>query len=101
MTPTSALPFGSQELIRESSDRWKQFEGLEEATLLRLPILRDLANALHTEKSHNLATRKHDHALQLKSWQTRIYELRGCHPLTGDLMELLTGKAQAKKRALI
>jgi hypothetical protein len=99
-TPSSPveLPPGSETLLAESSERWRQREGARDATLLRLVILRDLVRALHAQKSRFLATGQKSQAQSLKDWEARIDELKGCSPLEGDLYELLSGTRRARKR---
>jgi hypothetical protein len=92
-----ALPQGCSEIFAQAAEHWRHCEGLEEATLLRLAILRDLIRELHAQKSRNLASGKKLEAQGLKVWELRVEDLRGSSKLEGDLMELLSDPAKKPK----
>jgi len=76
------------------------FDGLEEATLLRLGLLRDLLRDLHTEKSRVLAGGK-SQAAMLESYRTTeqaIERLRSVSPLAGPIEPLLNEPREVRKR---
>jgi hypothetical protein len=89
------------EILSQTAERWTHCEGQSEATLLRLNVLRELASTLHATKSQFLATGKRGEAQSLKSWESKLEELRGCSPLDGNLLELLNGARKAKKRTRV
>jgi hypothetical protein len=91
------IPQSISELIAQASEHWRHCEGLEEATLLRLAILRDLMRQLHAEKSRSLAQGSKTEAQSLKVWELRIEDLRGSLRLEGELMELLSDPAKKPK----
>ncbi len=91
------MPQGCSELFAQAAEHWRHCEGLEEATLLRLAILRDLMRQLHAEKSRTLATGRKGDAQGLKVWELRVEDLRGSSRLEGELMELLLDPAKKPK----
>lgn len=87
----------AQDLIARSAERWCEYEGLEESTLLRLAILRDLIRLLHAEKSRCLARAMKEEAKTLTLWERQIERVRGMTRLTGQLDDVFQGKIKASK----
>jgi hypothetical protein len=92
------LKEGLRTVIESQAERWRHCEGQPECTLLRLAILRELMRELHAQKSRSLATGKRDQVQNLRAWENRLVELRGHTRLEGDLIELITGNAEGRKR---
>jgi hypothetical protein len=86
------------EIIRQDMDRWADCDGTPEMTLLRLSILRELIQKLHSEKSRCLANGLKAEAQSIKIWETRIEELRDHLSLYGDLMQLIQDPKSAPKK---
>jgi hypothetical protein len=86
------------EIVQKSVPRWEDCEGLEESTLIRISILRDLLTDLHTEKSSLLSRGKRDEANAFREWEQKIEILRTASPLPLGLNDLLKDPTQARKR---
>jgi len=87
-----------QEIIEKCTTRWGDYEGLEETTLIRLAILRDVIRQLHADKSYCLATGMKSDAANFKAIETQIETLRTLGPLEGPLQDILLGTRKLKKR---
>lgn len=85
-------------LIERAGLRWDDCEGLEEATLIRLAILRDLLRDLHGERSKCLADGKKDLAQSFRGSEKQVEDLRTASPLAGKLNDTLANSAKAKRR---
>ncbi len=86
------------EIIARASSNWDRCGTSEERTLLRLACLRDTIHDLHAERSRLLARGQKPEVQVLKTWETKIEELRGKSPLDGNLSDLLNGSQKAKNR---
>jgi hypothetical protein len=82
-------PTPVEEIIQGVSERWQDCEGLPEMTLLRLAILRELIQMLHSAKSRCLAGGLKTEALDIKRWEVRIEEIKDSAILQGSLPQLL------------
>ena len=91
----SLLP---EQIIERLADKWNDCAGLEETTLIRLAILRDLLHELHAEKSRCLALGMKAEAAGFRKWEDQIEDLRIAAPLDGPLMELLANSKKLKHR---
>lgn len=91
-------PLVSKDVLERCVEKWRQVEGLPECTILRLSILREFWNAIHSEKSNCLARGRKPETRLLKQWEHAIEQLRSCSPLEGDLLDLIAGSNTAKKR---
>lgn len=89
----------SEDRIATYQARWEQSASIEEKTLLRLAILRDLMRELHAEKSRYLASGNREQAQTLRDWEKQASELKNAASLDGELLELLQGDpASIRKR---
>ncbi len=85
-------------LFERAALRWDDYEGLEESTLLRLAILRDLMREIHAERSRCLAEGKKADAQAFRDREKAIEDLRKVSPLSGKLPDCLARSSQAKAR---
>lgn len=97
-TPNSTPIQTPEAIISHGVERWNHCDGLEEATIIRLAILRDLTREMHAEKSRYLALGKKTEAQGFKGIEKAMDELRGAGPLEGDLRGLLSGEIKPRKR---
>lgn len=88
-----------EEIIQQESGRWRDAMGLEEETMIRLAILRDIFHALHAEKSQYLSKKLKDDAQQFKPWELRLEELRTAAELKGELMDVFQIDYPIKKKS--
>ncbi len=88
----------AEEIIAAHESRWKDCEGLQEATLLRLVILRDIIRELHAERSSRLAKGSREEARSFKAWEERIEVLRNASTLHGELREAIAPEYKLQKR---
>jgi hypothetical protein len=91
-----------KEIITRAAERWLDCQTSSESTLLRLAILREIVQSLHSEKSRCLANGLKSQAQVIKTWETKIEELRDGVTLDGDLLQLIDQfqTIQKKKRIL-
>jgi hypothetical protein len=87
-----------EDLVAQRSERWNDYQGMEESNLLRLAILRDLSRDLHLEKSKCLAQGNRDQAKEIKVWEDKLELLRTAGKLDGALMEVFSTADRLKKR---
>ncbi|MBL7716163.1 MAG: hypothetical protein JNL01_11930 [Bdellovibrionales bacterium] len=90
--------FSVEQLLEQAELLWKDFEELEEKTLLRLGVLRDLLDSLHAKKSESLARGKREEAAQIAALEARIDLFRNTSKFGSSLKELLDAKETPKKR---
>jgi hypothetical protein len=90
--------FSVEELIRQDMDRWADCSGSPEMTLLRLSILRQLIQNLHSEKSRCLASGLKTEAQAIKNWEVQIENLRDHISLQGDLLQLVQESLATPKK---
>lgn len=92
------FPQSLKPILEPAADRWHDSEGLEESTLLRLAVLRDLVRQIHSAKSKALARGAKDEAETYRYWERRIEELRSSAALSGSLDEVLRSTQPIRKR---
>jgi hypothetical protein len=78
--------------------RWQDSAGLEETTLLRLALLRDLIRRLHAEKSACMARGQKAESQAFGETEKRLTELRGAATLDAPLDELLLRTSPIRRR---
>jgi hypothetical protein len=88
----------AQEVIARFTARWNDSESVEESTLLRLAILRDLMREFHAQRSVLLASGKRAEAQGFREWEARAEAFRSAASLEGPLEELLHSGQPARKR---
>ena len=86
------------ELIEHVIERWKVCGGLEETTLLRLSILRDLTRRMHTEKSRCMAYGRKALIADFREWEEKIESLRSVASLEMGLEEAIESGAKIRQR---
>ena len=99
---SSAQP---ENIILRAADKWQDSEGLPQMNLIRLGLLRETLQNLHSEKSRCLAEGRKQAAQAIRSWEQKIEELKDL-PLLGNLMELvqsspLPSTTQLKRKRLL
>jgi hypothetical protein len=77
------------ELVESVIERWKACGGLEETTLLRLSILRDLTRRMHAEKSRCMAYGRKTLVSDFREWEQKIEALRSAASLDMTLEEAI------------
>jgi hypothetical protein len=90
------------EMMNRITDRWQDCKGTPESTLLRLCLLKELLQSLHSEKSRCLAAGQKDQAQAIKVVEVKLESLRESAALQPDLSELLNhaDPGQRKKRII-
>jgi len=96
--PAAEMPPSLVACIERAEGRWRDAEGIEESTLLRLAILRELVRELHAEKSKLLARGARPEAQALKVWEKKIEDLKGAASFGGTLAEAIRGDLPTRKR---
>lgn len=91
-------PLSVEQLLEQAELLWKDFDDLEEKTLLRLGVLRDLLDSLHAKKSEALARGKRDEATEIAKLEARIDLFRNASKFGMSLKELLDSPETPKKR---
>jgi hypothetical protein len=87
-----------EQIIDRVAEKWNDCAGLEETTLIRLAILRDLMTELHAEKSRCLALGMKAEAQSFRKWEGQIEDLRIAAPLEGPIQELLANSKKLRHR---
>lgn len=95
---SSSLPPFPEVFIGHYEQKWTHCEGLTEATLIRMSILREMVRELHAEKSQCLARGMRSEIQKYKGWEARLEELRSASSLEGPLRELLNSTTEVRKR---
>ncbi len=90
------------ELIEQVIERWKVCGNLEETTLLRLSILRDVTRRMHAEKSRCMAYGRKALIEDFREWEEKIEKLRGAAKLDMSLEEAIetSGKIRHRTRLI-
>ncbi len=86
------------ELVEGSIERWKVCGNLEETTLLRLSILRDLMRKMHAEKSRCMAYGRHTLVQDFNLWEKKIEWLRSAADLSMGLEDAIERADTVRKR---
>lgn len=82
----------SEKVVEELLTPWDTFESNPEKTLLRLALLREVARALHSQKSRLRSTGEKTEVLVLQSLEDRVTALRNQENLNESRAELLSSE---------
>lgn len=97
--PTAPEVFRTpSELVEQVIERWKVCGGMEETTLLRLSILRDLTRRMHAEKSRCMAFGRKNLIEDFRVWEEKIEALRSAAKLDLSLEEAIENGKKIRHR---
>jgi hypothetical protein len=92
-----------QSILQKECDRWNDCHDLSQINLLRLGLLRELIQVLHSEKSRCLAEGRKENAQEIRDLESKVECLRDFNNLQGDLIQMIyksSGEATRKKRLI-